>query len=239
MAVTVSVTRAAVDGTQQWSIAFGQTGTTSVVRDRAGGTRVETSVRPDGTRQTVEYTNGLAWRERLLAADGAVVREVVRGHDALRLIEWERVTAANGGTRATRFTYDAFGQLTNQTETAGALTRATTYAYDSLGQLTRTVLPDGGVVSNRYGPRGELVEQGGARVYPVTHTYDDEGRLVELATYRQGRGGAADTTRWEYDAARGWLTAKRYADGSVVSNAYDANGALDRKSTRLNSSHRT
>ena len=98
-----------------------------------------------------------------------------------------------------------------------------------MGRRSKTILPDGGEVTYTYGNSGELTQQQGARTYPVTYTYDTQGRMATMATYRDGLAGAADTTTWTYDTQRGWLTEKEHADNSEVGYDYYANGTLKKR----------
>jgi YD repeat-containing protein len=134
-----------------------------------------------------------------------------------------------GVSRVTTQKYNAAGQPTNITVTAGSLQQVTSIEYNLLGQRSKTILPDGGVVTYQYGPKGELLQQTGARTYPVSYTYSDQGRLATLSTYRNGITGSADITSWQYDSQRGWMTAKVYADNSTNSYQYFANGALQKR----------
>ena len=217
---------AALDGTESWTVAAGRTNRTLIGRARAAAARSLTAIGADGTRVVELYTNGLLMAvERRDGAGGLVALERREYDNAGRLIGLHR-TAPNGAERVERYGYDAAGRLTNLTLAADGREETTRFDYDPMGRRVRTVRPDGGVVEQRYGPRGELLEQSGAGLYPVRYGYDALGRLSELRTYRQGAHGPADVTRWEYDARRGWLGAKEYADGRRVSYAYAGNGAL-------------
>ena len=70
-------------------------------------------------------------------------------------------------------------------------------------------------MSYEYADTGELLEQSGARTYPVTYTYDSEGHMATMSTYRNGTAGSADVTTWVYDDERGWLLGKVYADSTT------------------------
>ncbi|MCE9616133.1 MAG: hypothetical protein K8T26_17815 [Lentisphaerae bacterium] len=225
-ATVVGVTRTSLDGLQTWHIAFGRTNHSAIARNRDAATRTETHTQPDGTRQVKTYSNNLLVCEIDLAADGALVAERRHAYDAYGRLHALTRKAVNGADRVTAYAYDPAGQQTNITETAGALTRQTSYEFNGRGELVRQVLPDGGVVSREYGDRGELRRQSGARTYPVSYTYDEQGRLHSLSTYRMGFAGQPDTTTWEYEPKRGWLSTKRYADGSAVAYESYANGAM-------------
>jgi hypothetical protein len=49
-----------------------------------------------------------------------------------------------------------------------------------------------------------------------------------MSTCRNGLSGTPDATTWSYDAQRGWLTAKQYADSGAV--GYEEKGSLNRGS---------
>src|SRR5262249_32736969 len=93
--------------------------------------------------------------------------------------------------------------------------------------LWRTVLPDGGCVTNEYFATGELKKTYGVRTYPVEYAYTDQGRLQTLKTWRNyaGNSGTAITT-WKYDGYRGFMTNKVYDDGNGPSYTYTSAGRL-------------
>jgi len=225
-AETASVSATATDGSEVWVSAFGRTNRTLVARDRATATRTETVTRADGTRQVNTYSNGLLMAAVEQDSGGATVRDVGFEHDGYGRLSTATDAAADGTLRSTTYGYDAIGQVTNVTVTAGAETRRTAYEYDEMGRLVRQTLPDGGVVERQYSARGELVVESGARTYPVSFTYDAQGRVATLSTFRAGLAGTADATQWEYDSQCGWPAKKTYADGSYVSYSYRADGAL-------------
>ncbi len=218
-----------LDGTTSWAIEFGRTTRVEVVRQPASATRTETTMRPDGTRTVTTYTNGqpvsVEWRD----ATGGVVSVATSVYDAFGRVARVCDTAPDGTARTMAYAHDAGGLVTNEVVTAGASRRETRYTYDGMGRRARTVRPDGGVIQQTYELTGEPRQQWGACTYPVSYGYDEQGRLSELRTYRHGAGGPADVTQWRYDAARGWLTAKVYADGTTNAFEYARNGALARR----------
>ena len=54
-----------------------------------------------------------------------------------------------------------------------------------------------------YNLQGRKTYEGGG-TYPVRFTYDDEGRMTSMTTYRD-ESGPGDTTAWVYDPATGLL----------------------------------
>ena len=221
-----SVNIAALDGSQAWTVSFGRTNHTRIARDPATVSRTETTTRPDGTRHIATYTNEQLVVEEAFSAAGERLSVRRRSYDALGRLAGLSESAANGETRLAAYQYDRLGNLTNESITVGAIERATLYRYDQRGRRVMTVLPDGGVVSNAYSPRGEMIEQSGSRTYPVRYAYNTQGRLASMSTFRGGFDAGADTTSWIYDDRRGWLSEKRYADGAAVTYDYYPDGAL-------------
>ncbi len=85
--------------------------------------------------------------------------------------------------------------------------------------------PDGGEVLSDYWPTGELKGTGGARTYPVSYTYDPQGRLKTLTT-RQGAPGVGEAvTTWNYSPA-GLVSGKQYHDGTGPTSTYSWAGRL-------------
>jgi len=91
-----------------------------------------------------------------------------------------------------------------------------------------------------YNARGQLTNQWGGGTYPVAYTYDNEGRMTTLSTYRAGSftavvwpGGTADTTIWTYAPGFAQPLEKTYPpdpvsnplDKKLVYTYYD-NGSL-------------
>jgi RHS repeat-associated protein len=103
----------------------------------------------------------------------------------------------------------------------------TTNILDSLGRVIQTIQPDGTSVTNAYYPNGLLQETSGSRTYPVAYTYDYAGRMRTMTTWTNfASGGGAAVTTWNYDAYRGLLAGKVYADGKGPSYTYTAGGRL-------------
>jgi len=200
-----------------------------ISRDRANGARTEIATRPDGTQTISVYTNGLLRSVTEKRSDGLPGSTRNMAYDVLNRPSSTTESAANGETRTTVNGYNAAGAVTSVTVSAGALSQTTTHEFDAMGRRIRTILPDNGVVNYGYNLQGALTNQSGARTYPVTYSYTDQGRLASMSTYRSGPSGPADVTAWQYDPARGWLTSKVYADGSVNGYSYFANGALQKR----------
>lgn len=108
------------------------------------------------------------------------------------------VLSASNRTIATRYVYDALGQLTRKTEDADNATvadrRITDYVYDSRGNLIRTILPHPGeidwitgnhvfngpapTIETTYDALGQVVVQKDERGHYRYRAYDTLGRMV-------------------------------------------------------------
>ena len=73
----------------------------------------------------------------------------------------------------------------------------------------------------------QVLTNWGSRVYPVSYSYDSQGRRKTLTTWTNfaSQSGAATTT-WNYDTNRGFLLSKVYADGKGTTNSYTPAGRL-------------
>jgi RHS repeat-associated protein len=215
-----------LDGATAWSVAFGRTNRVDTVRSPAHAARKETVTAPEGTRSVSWFTNGLLKRAERQAVGGQVMNAESYGHDAYGRVTNQVAIGPNGEEIWTAFHYDDGGNVTGQTVTAGGLLQAIRHDYDVMGRRIRTVLPDGGEVTFEYEPTGELCAQAGVRTYPVRYGYDERGRLTAVETFRGDTNAVRDVTRWGYEARRGWLTAKIYADGSTNCYEYRPDGKL-------------
>lgn len=219
----------ALDGTAQWVVMAGRTARVDVARSPQSVARRETETDFAGASTVTTYTNGLPVRFERRDATGAVIAVMTAAYDGYGRLRRVTDTAPDGTSRTRTCDYDAGGLVTNEVIEAGGLRQAVRSEYDAAGRRVRTVLPDGGVVEQAYEGDGALSAQWGSRVYPVRYGYDAQGRLSELRTYRNGTNGPPDVTRWLYDAQRGWLTAKVFADGVTNAFVYAPNGRLARK----------
>ena len=224
-----SIQRRSVDGSTIWNIAYGRTNRTDVSMDAPTASRIETTTQPDGSQVVSCHTNSLLMTVVRKASGGIAISTTTYGYDAFGRQNSVSEPAANGETRTTTTGCDAAGNITSAVVSAGALTQTTSYEYDSMGRRVKTVLPDGGEINCTFTQKGELSGQNGARTYPVTYTYDGQGRMETLSTYRNGLSGSADVTTWQYDSQRGWLTAKAFADGNSNSYEYLQNGLLKKR----------
>ncbi|NQU38648.1 MAG: DUF2235 domain-containing protein [Lentisphaerae bacterium] len=219
----------AVDGSNSWQVAFGQTKHVMTVLNPAAGTRTVTAVQPDGSSIVSHFDRGRMLSTTRFDSLGGTVSSQSFTYDPFSRVATRSEQVANGETRIISTLYNAGGAVTSMTATAGALQQRTSHLYDSMGRQVQTTLPDDGIVTYEYNPRGELAAQYGARVYPTRYTYTDQGQMATLSTFRNGFDGPADITSWIYDHQRGWLSAKLDAVGEGDEYAYTSNGRLERK----------
>ncbi len=151
-----------------------------------------------------------------------------------------RLCAVHDESGATRYSYDAFGNVTRQAETTDGLSDITGYAYDSINQLTAVTYPDGRTVNYgrdaldridaidatvngkrasilnnlTYRPDGLPLTQTFGNGLTDTRLYDPVGRLVNQFI------GSADTRVYSYDATGNLVM--RQTLPQVDNYAYDA-----------------
>ena len=94
--------------------------------------------------------------------------------------------------------------------------------YDARGNPAVSTNELGETVLRSYDARRNLVGELGD-TYPVRYGCDSAGRRIRMETTRDG-GTTWDETRWTYDPATGNLLLKIFADGSVETHTYTADG---------------
>jgi YD repeat-containing protein len=136
-------------------------------------------------------------------------------------------TDSRTGTVTTQV-YDSGDRVvTNKVEASGLSALVTVLHYDVMGRVWRTVQPDGTSVTNEFTVRGELKKASGSRTYPIEYAYDAQGRMTNMTTWRDHASGAGVArTSWTFDAYRGHLASKQYADGWGPAYSHDAAGRL-------------
>jgi RHS repeat-associated protein len=238
---TVSVSRDRADGMLRESLNHGRKTVTSVVRNRATASiRIDTFA-PDGTSAGMLTTYGL---ERSVATfttvpNSAPLTQVAYFYDDFG--RREQITDTRGTTttaddRISFVTFNSAGLPVTSTTPAPAVgepTQTTSTVYDALGRVIRVDLPDGVSQHTAYFPNGKVKKTYGARMYPSEYTYDMQGRMKTLKTWKDfneaagtGTTGAAVTT-WTYSPTRGYLTSKTYEGGQAgPTYAYAASGRL-------------
>jgi len=138
--------------------------------------------------------------------------------------------------RVVTLTYDAAGNRTQKTVTAGSVTRTWTYTYSSQGLLTQVVGPRNDGLQYTYDTQGHVSSITNALGQVIQFTaYDANGRpltvidpngvTIQFSYDARGRmltrSAAGLTSRYQYDVA-GQLIQTTAADGTVTTYGYDA-----------------
>ena len=221
------------------------TGDTITIKTRpdANGVFTSTIVHPDGTK-TVQTTtpageDNIVLTKRIAAgANPPTISSTTNQYDTLnRLLS---VTDSRTGTDG-KTTYSSFTESGTPLVTTQGV-RVTSNVYDELGRVIQTTLPDRSSVTNTsYWPDGQIKAQWGSQTYPTLRTYNEQGQLITLYTYRNlttvptNVTGAA-VTNWIYNATTGRLDGKTYADvgdqpDPGTSYTYSGAGRLETRTT--------
>lgn len=236
--VTLSTTYRTPDGLTTRQETLGVANPSTSVRashtDRTDGSWTDTTTNPDGTKQTVQYTNWLPVTQSRLDTAANVIESTTTGHDALRRPE-TRTHSRTASAVITRTAYHGTtGLVVSITDdlTTGA-DRVTSFAYDSMGRRIATTLPDTSVTHTTYWPTGQEKASYGSQTNPTVKLYTAEGQLHKLRTFRSANLALApdetttgyDETTWTYND-RNQLERKEYADTKGTDYTYTPAGRL-------------
>ncbi|MEX2381981.1 MAG: hypothetical protein WD490_06330, partial [Opitutales bacterium] len=176
----------------------------------------------DGVQTEEQYDHDRLLTRRTTNPVGEVLQDQQYRYDGYnRLAEVEDEMA--GTSSADYFADDRVSSI-REPDPEGGAPWVTTYFYDARGREESVLQPDGSRLEMRYTLRGELKQRWGGREYPVEYAYDNQGRMVQLTTWKEwdpaaGEGIAGGvTTAWIHDA-RGHLLEKQYdvrPDGSFT-----------------------
>ncbi len=111
----------------------------------------------------------------------------------------------------TKFTYDAYRELTEQTDATGAITR---YAYDPAGRMKSMSTPLGFVTTYVYTPDGRLVSATDPTGAATSYTYDAAGRVSQVTDPQ----GSSNTYSYDTKGRRNSVTDAR---GAITSFSYN------------------
>ena len=226
----LSVAESSTDGLQSWQTSYaGPTAQNSHSQTvyGSGGARTATSTAPDGSYAVSTYQNGQLTNVVHKDSSGSTIGNTGYSYDQHG--RQSTMTDARNGT--TTYTYNAADQVSTVTTpspgTPGSSAEVTTTYYNGMLQATSVVQPDSTSVYSDFWPTGELKRQHGSRTYPVGYGYDYAGRMQTMTNWTSFSGGSgARVTTWNYDANRGWLTGKVYADGNGPTYDYKPSGRL-------------
>jgi RHS repeat-associated protein len=183
-------------------------------------TRVVTAQAADSTKRVTTTVGALTLSEQRFNDAGGADQPATYTYDAQGRLR--QVTSPRGivtrheyhsGTAQRRRTYDGRNELGQEIATA-------TFTYDANGRVAGVTDALGRTTTTTYYPNGLVRDRGGDGAHPLHYEYDQHGQLRELWTFRNGTGGTADKTRWEYDVHTGWLTRKTDAAGRSIGFTY-------------------
>ncbi len=215
--VLVSTQETSTDGRRSWSTVYrdGSTPVTtySEVGTVVSGTRTDKVVNPDLTSVERVYTFGRLTSALEKNSGGTQISAVTYAYDPHGRLA-SQTDARNGATSFTYYDSDSLQSTLAPVLGNGEPRQVTTSYYDSMGRNNGQLLPDGSTVTNFYYPTGLLQRTFGSRTYPVEYSYDSQGRMKTMKTWQSFNGGAGTpaVTTWNYDAYRGWLVSKDYAN---------------------------
>ncbi|MFC4992846.1 RHS repeat domain-containing protein [Rubritalea tangerina] len=204
-----------------------------------------TSTAANGAFSIQTYTDGLMVKSATYAAGATNLNTEhltlnTASHDA-----FGRVLTATDARTGT-VTYNGYNENGSVQSMTDAGNRTTAYTYDVMGRTTKVDAPDTTTVENgsnvtlanitqtSYYLTGQVAATWGDQTYSRLNLYDNQNRLVELRTYQDLAHGTEPTvattgyasTKWNYNAQRGWLDNKRYDDNKGTDYTYTNAGRL-------------
>ncbi|HAB17653.1 MAG TPA: RHS repeat-associated core domain-containing protein [Verrucomicrobiota bacterium] len=226
-ASVISTTSSSVDGLRTWTVTPGVVNPAQTqVSFPGNGYRNVTSTAPDGSFSVAQYQHGRLLSQTQYSSSGSQVGKISYTYDAHGR-QWKVTDARNGTTTYGYDTSDRVVSVTTPPPGTGLAAQTAMTVYDSLGRVQQLIQPDESVVKNEYFPTGSLKKTSGSRTYPLEYTYDAQGRMKTLKTWRQLADAATSaTTTWNYNPYRGWLDNKRYADGKGPDFTYTKGGRM-------------
>lgn len=229
-ATVVQVNESSVNNRQRWQTSYGLTTWFESVYTGEGD-RTDFTVYTDGSTIIRTYEEGRLVAQLREDADEVTLSETVFSYDPHGRLISQEVTDIG----ITSYTYYADDQIASMTTPdpdpsesgPGYDAQTTSFAYNSRGWQSQVIHPDESETHTTYYPTGQVKRTWGSRAYPVEYTYDWQGRVKTLKTWKNyaGNSGEAVTT-WNYDVQRGWLIHKRYANSQGPSYAYTPAGRL-------------
>lgn len=221
----VSEQWASADGLHSLQSSFGRTNQTITVY--SGSQRTITSIGPDNSSTVSVYLYGQLQSTTRHDGNSNQISGTTFAYDPHG--RPKSMTDARNGT--TSYTYNGADQVNSTTTPApgnGASAQVTTNFFDNVGRIIYTKLPDATWTTNLYTKLGQIQQTSGSRTYPVAYTYDAQGRMKTMTTWKGfASGNGAAVTTWNYDPYRGFLLSKTYDSGTAgPSYAYTDAGRL-------------
>jgi YD repeat-containing protein len=168
-------------------------------------------------RSTIYDYDGLG---RLVRETDATGNSISTEYDA-RSLPVVRTLSGSGGKSVSEYmAYDRDGRPVKTWRELDGRELATRYEYDALGNVTRRTDPDGGETRYEYDLGGRLLSEtrsGSGLSSMTSYTYDLSGNLLSVTD------PAGNITRYEYDGS-GRLAREIMPDGAATSYGYDALG---------------
>jgi RHS repeat-associated protein len=229
----LSQTDISLDGLTTWRTEAGATTKAVTTYGPVAGTRTVTVTYPDNTSLARVFLNGRLQSETRRDSAAQTMTALTYGYDEHGRLE--TVTDALGRITTTSYypgTDRAHTVTTPDPDStrsgSGYDAQTTTYGYDEAGRVNSVQAHDGSLTHTTYWPSGQVKRVWGGRTYPQEYTYDSQGRVKTLTTWQDFAGDTRKaTTTWNYNALRGWLDNKRYADGHGPSYTYWTSGRPD------------
>jgi YD repeat-containing protein len=218
-ASVATTTESSLDGLRTWSIVHGLQNITNATWTAyaADGWRHVTNSGPDGTATVTDFRYGrLESSTRLDATPNRTqISRTTFAYDPHGRLS-ESTDARNGTTTYAYDSADRVVSVSTPLPGGGQPAQTTSTQYDLNGRVHIVTHPDGTASTNTYFPTGLLATSQGSRTFPVSYTYDRQGRLATLTTWTN-RASASNpaVTTWTYHPSRGWLTAKTYPGDTV------------------------
>ena len=107
------------------------------------------------------------------------------------------------------------------------------FSSGAMGRIVTVTFPDSTIQHTKYNAMGLVWKQWGAQTYPLRYTYDEQGRMTGMTTFRSitnntepGDTQAGDDTTWVYATDTGRLWKKTDAQSKTVEYTYSPSGRL-------------
>ncbi len=229
----VALAESSTDGLHVWESVYDQPPTHIETVYEGGGRIVRRVASPDGSVGTVTEVNGFLESETVIHPAEETLLDLTHTPDG-----FDRRSSTTDSLRGTTTTYEYYDSnllrsvTTPESQPGAGDDRTTEFVYDVMGRLTTTKLPNQATTERRYHDDGALRMVFGQGTNPVEYTYDRQGRLRSMTTWRafdyeaeEGVPGEGATTVWNYNA-RGYLESKADPVGEKVRYTYTAGGRI-------------